>query len=62
MCDGLHSVGVLLRLWAIPGTLEPLRALTALADLSVSTNALIGMFTITHGKRGIPNSCFLVHL
>jgi hypothetical protein len=62
MCDELHSAGVLIWFEAIPGTLEPLRDLTALVIVSVSANALNGTHTRAHGKRDVRHSCVLVHL
>jgi hypothetical protein len=40
-------------LWAITGTLDPVRHLTRLIYLSVYMNALLGMYTQTHGKSDI---------
>jgi hypothetical protein len=47
----LCCLGVLARRWAITGTLDPVRGLTGLTELSLSTNALIGRFMQTPGRR-----------
>jgi hypothetical protein len=44
------ALRVLLRRWAIAGTLDPLRSLTSLTYVSVSSNDLGGMFNTTHGR------------
>ncbi len=48
---------MLVRRWAITGTLDPLRALTRLTVLSVATNALIGihqlMIMVVFGVRDL---------
>ena len=43
MCDGLCCVCVLVRRGAITGTLDPVRNLTGLTELDVSTNSIGGM-------------------
>ncbi len=43
-CDGLCFVCVLVRRWAIAGTLDPVRNLTGLTLLYLSQNSIGGMF------------------
>ncbi len=46
-CDGLCLVCVLVRCWAIPGMLDPVRSLTGLTLLDLSQNSIGGMFVRT---------------
>ncbi len=46
-CDGLCLVCVLVRRWAIPGTLDPVRSLTGLTKLVLHQNSIGGMFVRT---------------
>ncbi len=46
-CDGLCFVCVLVRRWAITGTLDPLRNLTGLNQLDLYQNSIGGMFVRT---------------
>ena len=46
-CDGLCFVCVLVRRWAITGTLDPVRNLTGLTVLSLYLNSIGGMFVRT---------------
>jgi hypothetical protein len=46
-CDGLCFVCVLVRRWAITGTLDPVRNLTGLTVLSLYQNRIGGTFVRT---------------